>query len=134
MVDVFLKIPSPKCGKWSSLRVVLTVDNVSRIITVPGRGGQHIQDSLEAFLPSIDSDPFATMSKDANDELDDDTGDLFAGSDAPSLEDDAYANFPSSTTAPDADPYYDGSGGDSPHTRLFAVGDRVTVFWPADNI
>lgn len=112
---------------------MLTVENVHGISTVPRRGGHRTEASLEAHLPSIDCDPFDAMSREANDEIDDDIDELLAGSDALSSEDDADAILPSSITAPGADLYYDGSGSDSVHTCLPAASDRVAEFWPVDN-
>ena len=71
LVQVFIQNGKEKCGKWSSPHSVISVDNDSGIVTVPGSRGHKIRAAIEDTRVAIQDDDLASSVQESIDQLDD---------------------------------------------------------------
>lgn len=128
LVDVFVKKTHEKRGRWLSLRTVLSVDNSSSIVSVPGLSGHSLSIALEDVRHSIVDDEFAEHVRQSNDQLQSaiDEAIDFPMSNSDELDQGCLPNLNETTFSPDFDQSADIMS--SP-----VLGDRLEVFWPLDD-
>lgn len=76
LVEIFIKTPQRKRGRWTFARTVFSVDKDSGMITVPGANGMTVKAALEDVRLAINGDALAQLVRNANDVLDNDIEDL----------------------------------------------------------
>lgn len=70
LVEVFIKGPRKKRGKWSSPRTVLEYDPSSWTVTVPSSKGRTMKAAIEDIPYAVPADSLSDFVRRANDELD----------------------------------------------------------------
>lgn len=70
LVQVFIKIHHEKRGKWASAELVVSYDEASSIVTVPGQNNNRIKAAVDDVSFAISDDELAVKHQEAIDELD----------------------------------------------------------------
>jgi len=130
LVQVFIKQGKEKRGKWSSDKPVLSYDDESRSVTVPGASGRKIVAAVEDVRPAIEKDSFAIAVQESIDELENsvetELGNLVGIED--SKEDKNFSEDAESNDDKNMSDDELGLTNSGP-----SVGDKVQVYWPLDN-
>lgn len=69
IIDVYVKKRNEKRGTWSSPRTVLSINNQSGAVAVPGAAGHFMKAVFEYIWSSIDVATFSQLVREANDTL-----------------------------------------------------------------
>ena len=125
-VQIFIKLPNEKRGKWSGSRPVLSYDISSGIVTVPGSRGRTISAAIEDVRHAIVDNDLAQKIQEAIDQLSIEVeNSLDTDTDTRQLDTNAEISME------DCSDYDD--HGDERLTPLPKIGDSIEVLWPLDN-
>lgn len=127
LVEVYSKKQHSKRGSWSAPKKILSVDNESRCITVPGKPGKVITAAFENVRTAIKDVELAELVKTSLDELDEDIKNGIDSSPVRmAAQDEEYVQGTEHSDPDDAD-----FSSDSPVIPL--VGYRIDIYWPLDS-
>lgn len=149
LVQVFIKQGKEKRGKWTGDKPVLSYNEDSRAVTVPGANGRKIVAAVEDVRAAIKKDSFAFAVQESIDELDNSIDmelnnvlqndesfnqEKNSKSDKNKYEDESSKHDKNSNN--DKNPNEDTNSGDEEpgfSNSGPTIGDIVQVYWPLDN-
>jgi len=127
MVQIYVKKGNEKRGKWSGDKIVLSYDESSRSVTVPGGRGKRIIAAVEDVRPAIQKDSFAKLVQESIDELEMSLDEVIQKSVSENSEEPEIEGAPEKNKR-DYEVRFDLSQDNvMPH-----IGTRVEVYWPEE--
>ena len=121
LVQVFIKLQHEKREKWSNAKPVLSYENQSGAVTVPGQNGRTIKAAVEDVRFAITNNEFSLKYQEASDIMD-----TALDKSIDSLNKDNSEQTDDCVSITETD--------ELGLTHELRVGDKIEVYWPLDDL